>query len=191
MSISDYEAIAAVVWIVFLGICFGAFYAYYYRRVLGDLLRAFITAGAEDEKTAKTLTEIGYGSGIKKIVAGIALKKKSGLRRTIEAVYEEEDAPKKTPDELFVRKPKLSVPQKYYVPEERRIAAEIRYDGEGTTSATLLLTVAVFFVAAIVAMSLIPWIINNSKRILNGGSGGETEIVSEISDSDINESGEK
>lgn len=169
----DYGTLSVTVWVIFLGICFGAFYAYYYRRLLGDLLRAFISAGAENEQTAKTLDEIGYGSGIKRRFAEMSLKKGSGLRRTIEAVYEETDrgALKKDEDELFVKAPKPDHVQRYYISEEKRYAAEVRYDGEGTTTTTVLVTVGVFFAVAIIVISLLPWIINNSAKIFGGGKG--------------------
>ncbi len=162
----DYTALSAAVWVVFAGVCFGAFYAYYHRRLLGDLLRSVIAAGANDEQNAKTLSEIGYGSGIKKHFARFALKKGSVLRKTVVAVYEEKDPVKKHSDELFVKAQQVH-DQRYYVPEDRRITAEVRYDGKGTTATTLMLTVAAFFVAAIVVVSLLPWIIRNYHNLIN------------------------
>lgn len=176
----QYAALSATIWIVFLGICFGAFYAYYYRRILGDLLRALIAQGAEDEKTAKTLSEIGYGGGLKHLFAARALKKGAALRKTVETVYEEQLPHRKSPDELFVRAQKAAAPQRYYVPEEKRFAAEVRYDGEGTTVTTLLLTVGVFFVAAIVTMSLLPWILNHIGLLFgSSGTGSQTDLPPE------------
>lgn len=180
----DFEQLSSAIWVVFLGICCAAFYAYYQRRLLGDLLRALISAGAENEQTAKTLTDIGYGSGLRHWFASRALRKGSGLRRTVEAVYEESAPEPKNPDELFVKKPAAPVPQRYYVPEERRITAEIRYDGEGTTASTLLLTVAAFFVVALITMSLLPWIIRqiNTWGYSSQDSTPESSVTTDLSE---------
>lgn len=168
---NNYSTLSTTVWIIFFGICIAAFYAYYHRRLLGDLLRAFISSGADCEENAKTLSDIGYGDGIKKIFATYALRPGSVLRKTICAVYNEAPPQKKNPDELFVRAKKPDYEQKYFVDEQKRIVAEIRYDGKGTTTSTLLLTVAAFFVAALVAISVLPWILQNSGRLL----GNDTE----------------
>ena len=156
----NYETLKTIVWVVFFGVLFGSFYAYYQRRLLGDILRALISREAQDEKSAKTLDEIGYGKGIKKSFACFALRKGSGLRRTVCAVYEEKPAEKKHPDQLFAKAPKLENEQKYYVPEEKRIVAEVRYDGEGTNLKTLVIAVAALLAAAILIVSFLPWLIN-------------------------------
>lgn len=181
---NDYATLSAIVWVVFLGVCFASFYAFYHRRLLGDLLRALISAQAEDEKSAKTLSEIGYGNGIKNAFAKFALKKGSVLRKTVEVLYEEKAPVRTNSDELFVKKPKLSCEQKYFVPEEKRIVAEIRYDGKGTTSSTLLLSVISFFVAALLVISLLPWILQNAGRLL-GNDQPEEDAPSDPQDTTI------
>lgn len=176
---NDYSTLSLIVWVVFAGICFASVYAFYHRRLLGDLLRSLISAQAQDEKSAKTLSEIGYGSGIKQAFAKFALKKGSVLRKTVEVVFEEKLPVRKNSDELFVRTPKSDTEQKYFVPEEKRIVAEIRYDGEGTTATTLLLSIAAFFAAAILVISFLPWILQNAGRILGLGNQEESETPPE------------
>lgn len=177
---NDYNTLSTTVWIIFFGICIASFYAYYHRRLLGDLLRAFISAGADCENNAKTLSDIGYGEGIKHLFAKHALKNGAVLRKNIIAVYNEETAKKKNPDELFVKKEKPDFEQKYFVDEEKRIVAEIRYDGKGTTASTLLLTVAAFFVASLVTISLLPWILQNSGKLLGTEQNEQPQQQTEI-----------
>lgn len=172
----DYTTLSAAVWIIFAGVCFGAFYAYYHRRLLGDLLRSFIAAGASDEQSAKTLDEAGYGSGIKQSFARFALKKGSVLRKTICTVYDEKAPVKKHSDQLFAKAPQDQREQRYYIPEERRITAEVRYDGKGTTATMLMVTVISFFVAAIIIVSLLPWIMRNYQNLINSVNGSNTEV---------------
>ncbi|MBR5528277.1 MAG: hypothetical protein IKV97_04675 [Clostridia bacterium] len=176
---TDQSTLATFVWVVFLGVCFGAFYAYYHRRLLGDILRTFIAYGADSEQNALTLANIGYGEGIKHTFAKFALRRSSVLRKTIHTVYEEKAPVKKDPDELFAKAPKLPCEQRYYIPEEKRITAEIRYDGKGTTASTLIITVAVFFAVAIIAVSLLPWIIRNYHNLTNFAGSQEETITAE------------
>ena len=61
------ETITPIVWVVFAGVCCAAFYAFYQKRIVGDLLRALIAAGADCAENAKTLSEIGYGKGVRAV----------------------------------------------------------------------------------------------------------------------------
>ena len=66
---ADQKTIITIIWIVFAGICFGAFYAYYHRRIVGDLMRAILAKEAFDTDSSVTLSDIGYSSGIKRNIA--------------------------------------------------------------------------------------------------------------------------
>jgi hypothetical protein len=168
-----HETLSVIVWVVFFGVVFGAFYAYYQRRLLGNILRAFISCGAQDEKSAKTLREIGYASKIKYSFASFALRKGAGLRKHIYAVYEEKPVSKKHSDQLFAKAPKPENEQKYYVPEEKRIVAEVRYDGKGTNLKTLVISIAALLAAAILIVSFLPWIIEKYNSVFSSGSKDE------------------
>lgn len=179
---ADQKTIITIIWIVFAGICFGAFYAYYHRRLVGDIVRAIIEKGAISKESSVTLSDIGYKSGIKRAFAGFALKKGSAARKFVYTVYEEKAPQKKNEDELFVKANSLENEQRYYVPEEKRITAEVKYDGKGTSLTAVLITIAVFFAVALIAVSILPWILTNANRILSGGNDNpsgstpETEI---------------
>lgn len=172
-----HETLAVIVWVVFFGVLFGSFYAYYQRRLLGDILRALISHEAQDEASAKTLAQIGYGSKLKHSFASFALRKNSGLRKHVFAVYEEKEAEKKHPDQLFVKPEAAEQEQKYYVPEEKRIVAEVRYDGKGTDLKTLVISVAALLAAAIIIVSFLPWLIDKYHSLM--GSGEEKEEITE------------
>lgn len=171
------ETLSVIVWVVFFGVLFGSFYAYYQRRLLGNILRALIAREAQDKESAKTLSEIGYGSKLKHSFASFALRKNSGLRKHVFAVYEEKEPEKKHRDQLFAKAEKSEHEQKYYVPEEKRIVAEVRYDGKGTNLKTLIISVAALLAAAIAIVSLLPWLIEKYYSII--GSRDEEEEIAE------------
>ena len=171
------ETLSVIVWVVFFGVLFGSFYAYYQRRLLGDILRAFIAHEAADENSAKTLSQIGYGGKIKRNFASFALRKNSSLRKHIFAVYEEKEAQKYHRDQLFAKASEAQTEQKYYVPEEKRIVAEVRYDGKGTDLKTLVIAIAALLAAAILIVSFLPWLIDKYHSF--AGTGDEKEEIAE------------
>lgn len=160
------ETITPIVWVVFAGVCCAAFYAFYQKRIVGDLLRALIAAGADCAENAKTLSEIGYGKGVRAALSRRVLKKGSVLRKSVEALGDEtpKAETKHHPDELFVKKT-IDPNIRYYIPEEKRAAAEIRYDSKGTTVSTLFLTIAAFFAAAMIFIALLPSILHAIENI--------------------------
>ena len=107
------------------------------------------------------------------------------MRKTVEAVFPEDSPERKNNDELFVKKAKSDVTQLYFIPEDKRIVAEIRYDGEGTTATTLLLSIAAFFVAAILVISFLPWILQNAGRILGAQNDDTNDVVPEENNTTI------
>ncbi|MBE6623921.1 MAG: hypothetical protein E7621_07050 [Ruminococcaceae bacterium] len=177
---TDQKTIITIIFVVFAGICYGTFYAYYHRRLVGDLIRAILCKNALNEQSAVTLEDVGYSKGIKRIFAKFALKKGSAARKYVCAVYEEKAPVKKHDDELFVKCAKPDKEQKYYVPEEKRHTVERKYNGKGMSLASVLIAIAVLFAAALVAISILPWILANANR-LGGTSSGELVENSDVS----------
>lgn len=150
---NDYGEIYSIIWLIFFGICFAAFYAYFTKHFLGSLIRRLIDVKASSESTAKSLSELGYGR-FSAFALGRCLKQSSGLRRYVEAVFPEE----KGDSDLLVSDGKTV--QKYYLPYDKYETAEKRYDDKGTTLGAVFLTVAVFFVVALLSMVIMPFIVN-------------------------------
>ncbi len=150
------DQIITVIWIVFFGVCFASLYAYYQKNIVGDIVRALLKLDATGEDTAKTLDEIGYGDGIRNTFASYVLRHGAPLRKTVYAVFDDTPEKKKDADELFAKKKDLGFAQKYYIPEEKKYVADVRYDAEGSSAKTLLLSVAAFFAAALIIIALLP-----------------------------------
>ncbi len=168
---TDQKTIITIIFVVFAGICYGTFYAYYHRRLVGDLIRAILCKNALKEESAVTLEDVGYSKGIKRIFADFALKKGSAARKYVCTVYEEKAPVKKHDDELFVKSSKPDNEQKYYIPEDKRLTVEFKYNGKGMSLVSVFIAIAVLFAAALVAVSILPWVLANANRLGGTGSG--------------------
>ncbi len=178
----NYEKLQIIVWLVFFGICFASFYAYYKRCLVGNILRALIKCEASDEESAKTLSEIGYAKGLKRSFAKFALRKNSALRKTVTAVYEEKEPEKKHRDQLFLKPQPLSNEQKYYVPEEKRIVSEIRYENKGTSLKTFIVSIVTFFILAVLILTFLPWLMEKLNGMLPGSTPSDDSGYSRAED---------
>ena len=144
-----------VVWSIFIGIVIGACSIYYNKRIIGSFVRDLIAAGACDKESAKTVAELGYA---KNRFVRHALRDGSVLRKM---VWEVDD--NYTSDEngnrFSARTKKTDInTAHYYIDEENRIKADMRYSAKGTDFITLVIAVVVFFVAAYALLMFIPYI---------------------------------
>ena len=116
---------------LFLGVLVAAASAIHNKRVLGDALRHIIRSGASTPETAKTLSELGYA---KNTFVRSGLKYGTALRKYVRCVEDDERFASLVPDEKGYY-PKIKTDlgtAHFYVPEEKRIAAELRYEKAGT-----------------------------------------------------------
>ena len=152
---------------LFIGISIAAFAAVFNKRVLGDAVRRLLKAEALSPDRALTLAELGYSGG----VIGFAVKKSTSLRRVVkcreETEYDEKLSEKRR--EYAERRkngenlPKFKeIPYKinvltdtFYIPEDMKYTAEVKFEKKGSTWLGAILTVvvlAVLFVALMVAL---------------------------------------
>lgn len=118
----------------------------YHQLFLGGIVRKLIEKGALSPETALTMEELGYSP--KNFFVKIALRENSTFRKTVHGVTEEKTT-------------------KYYVPEELRIRAEIRFRKQGNNAFGILLTILVFLVVAYVSLTVVPWFIDALKKIIS------------------------
>ncbi len=150
---------------IILGIAFGILVAggisVYLKAKLGGFVRKLIKEGANSPENAKTLYELGYfkNAGIRReLTRGVNLSKvvkspEEDAFRAAEAekrtAYEEKQAedPTLPPFAEVEYKPNFSS-ARFYIPEDLRYRAEIRYDKKGS-GLPLYLLVCFFTVAAV------------------------------------------
>ena len=102
-----------------LGIIVAALYNYYIHRVPGAVIRALLAAGAFSPESAKTPAELGL---LDKPIALWELTRGNSLAKLIRFVSDEQN-------ELGVC---LQTPStRYYIPEELKYRAEVRFDKKG------------------------------------------------------------
>lgn len=145
-----------IIWGICAGIVLGVIYALVCRTASGRLIKSLVRAGAADEASAKTLAELGLG---KNFLTRSLLKEGSSMRRSVMMTADAFREEKPSKWQIFWYKTFLrdEIPQKidfskakFYLPEENRIQAEVRYPVEahpvfsGVLAVLLLIGVGVF-----------------------------------------------
>lgn len=152
-SIFNLSGLNLVIWSVYLGFIIASIMYYYQKKVIGGFVRHLMEQGANSPDNALTLTELGYQNhpAIRR-----ELSKNGALRKM---VWEVEDNYRTGEDGfLYCAREKaldLNI-GKFYVSEERRIDAELRYDNKGTDLFSLIIAAVIFFVLAVVACIWLP-----------------------------------
>lgn len=144
------------------GLILAAFFTVYTRTKLGGFVRKLIADGCLSEDSAKTLYELGYfrDAAIRRHLArGGPL---SMVVRSVAAPAENADPGELPPQKKAAKSWKnffLPAPKnkpdfptaRFYIPEDLRIRAEIRFEKKGSDKRTLIATV----IAAVIVFSLL------------------------------------
>lgn len=157
-NIFNLSGLNLIIWAMYIGILLATALAYYQKRIVGGFVRTVLSKGARTPDTAMTLTELGYQNHpfIRR-----ELSKSGPLRKMIWEV--EDNYRMGENDVLYSAREKaldLNI-GRFYLPEEKRIEAELRYEGKGSDVFTLIMTVAVFFVVAVLACIWLPVILES------------------------------
>ena len=152
--------ISQLVFALMIGCILASALAVYERRYLGGFVRALLSRGAEDEQSALTMTELGYGKSF--ALRRTLSRRDSGLRRVIRFAGEErEDV---LPEELggraitqIVMKDEIDPKAtRFFVPAELRPRAETRYDAKGSGIGSFFAIVAISLIGGAVLIRLLP-----------------------------------
>ena len=155
---------------LFLGVLIASASAIYNKRTLGDALRYIIKSGANSPETAKTLAELGYEKNT--FVRG-GLKYGTALRKYVRCVEDDEIMAKLVPDKKGFY-PKITTDLKrahFYVPEEKRIAAELRYEKAGTSWFTFFAILVGGTVLLVLFIKIFPDILQFVDNFVGGFDG--------------------
>ena len=157
---------------IIFGILIGFFVAccmtVFDRRVLGDFVRHVLANDCLSKEKAMTLEELGY---LRNTIIRSSLKNGVSLRRVIKCV-EEEDFRREIAlrREAFLaenaenkgarfKEPKFRVDPStmhFYIPEELKYVADVKFEKKGANFVTLLLATLLFFALAAVAFFVVP-----------------------------------
>ena len=168
-----------IIWGICLGVIFGLFMSLICRVGASSLIRALIKAGACDESSAKTIDELSPKN--KRIVKYLLAKSDSSIRRVVlcsnadEFPAEKAGGLKKFYYEKFLND---EVPQKtpfsvakFYLPEENRIGAELRYPVDKRPVSTFILGSIGLIIAAVFASFAIPELLTMLDNLLTQLNG--------------------
>lgn len=155
---NPFISVKLIVWAMFAGFVFAALLAVYNKRLIGGLVKTLLSEGCLSPDRALTVTELGYGTDwfIKN-----ALRTDAVLLRLVSRVDPETDGENKQPpaktrgghDVIDFEK------ARFYIPEELKYRAEVRYARKGTDFVAFGICVLIFAVAAFAAIFVIPELI--------------------------------
>ena len=154
------------------------------KTVFGDFVRAVIACEALSKESAKTLEELGYDE---KLIIRRNVVKGTNLRGVIRCVEEEEynerariarEEYDKDPDP---HKPKfVDVPYKvdpdndhFYIPEENKYKADMRFDKRGTSWGMFAVVTVITVIFSIVLLAYMPKILDIANEFF-GAFGNST-----------------
>lgn len=159
-NIFSFDGLNLVIWSVYIGYMLATVLYYYQKKVMGKFVRLIISKGALSSDSAMTLAELGYD---KQTLIRRELQKHSALRKM---VWEIDDNYRTGEDGILycAREKSLDLNiGRFYIPEERRIQAEIRYDDKGSDIFALIISAVGMFALAVVACIWLPDIIGSFK----------------------------
>ncbi len=134
-----------------VGVLLATFYAFYQKNVPGAIVHALLRAEAFSVETARTPGELGFG---KNIFVLFELKHNAMLKKVISCVTKKSDTGEEEDSEA------------YYIPEELKYRAEVRYEKKGNGPMALIITAVVTIVAAILLIRLMPNLLAIADNIL-------------------------
>lgn len=153
-----------LIWGLWGGLVLGLLISYYHKSYLGEVVRRLLKKEAHSPESAKTLEELGVKNTF---ALRHALKEGATLRRHVEVANPGEClTPRAVKKRSRFAKLFLSEKQKYdcdfdkmklYIPEEKRISADLRYaEKRHMSPAWLIFFIVLFAALAVGAMIVIP-----------------------------------
>lgn len=152
-QINTTSSMELVIWCMFIGMVLATVYMFYEKKVIGAFVRALLSIQASDIASAKTLMELGFA---KNYPVRSALRKGGALRKLVwetgDNYMENENGVKysarQTPMDLNTAR--------FFISEENRIRAELRYSEKGSDIFILIITILVFLMIAYLAVIFLP-----------------------------------
>lgn len=137
--------VSMLVWAVYIAIVISTLATYYNKAILGKAIRAIIEKGVYSKEAALTASELGFAKKfyvIRSIEKGV-------LSRFIRTV--EDDKGEK----------------RYYMEEELRIRAELRYSNKGTDLYAVIVGLVIFLVLAFLAAEYLTEILGYAADLIS------------------------
>lgn len=184
-------SVRLIIFGLFIGLSLASFAAVFNKRVLGNVVRKLLAAEALSPDRAMTLEELGYENNP---LIWLALKKSTSLRRVVkcrEEVAYDQDMEKKRLEYDTRRKSGEKLPRfketsykidilsdAFYIPEDMKYMADVKFEKKGTTWLGASLTVVVMAVILVALMVAMPHIFELLDSFAAGfDSSGNSKIL--------------
>lgn len=154
---------------LFIGAAVAVIASVYNKKTLGDFVRALLREGCTSPESARDLEYLNY---IYKDSIRMAVKRSENLRRVVKCREEEEHNAKMAElqaeyeaKKAAGEKPEKFIPTKYvpnpyldhfYIPEELRYTAEIKFDKKGASWVGAIIGLVVLFIMMVAALIALP-----------------------------------
>lgn len=157
------DTLPIIIWGIYIGIMLGVLGSIVCRIYSSRLVQSLVKNGAMDENSAKTLAELGLGKQF--VVKRMLKNEQSSLHRCVICANREDFIPISNKFKVFWYEKFLreEIPAKldfsrakFYLPEEKRISAELRYQVEGHPIRSFILAAVGLFAAAFFASYAVP-----------------------------------
>jgi multisubunit Na+/H+ antiporter MnhB subunit len=152
-----------------IGIVLASAFSIYNKRYMGDFIRKLISEECLDARSAKTLYELGYlkKSGIRSAIksGGVMSRwvrcaeedeynaKLEQERLEFEELHKDEENPPKFEAPEFIRDCKT---MHFYIPEEKKYTADVKFDAKGANWRSFFLVVIVSLVLCLFICFILP-----------------------------------
>lgn len=156
LQLSGTSSIELIAWSCVIGVVIACLIAIYEKRYIGKFVRALLDAQAHTPESAKSLSELGFTRGA---LIRMAMRGKSALSTV---VFLQDEEIERDEDGEIIPKIRRDVDVKggkFYIPEERKHHAFVRFDQRGTHFMALIIAVIAFAVIAALAIKFIPMVI--------------------------------
>lgn len=145
-----------------IGILLASLYMLYQKLVPGNIVRAILQAKAHTPESAKTLTELGLD---KNPLYRFELRRNAVLKKTV--LRAAEQASKESESESEGKDAENTAEEeRFYIPEEDKYRAEVRFDKEGNGVMGLVVTAVLTVVLAILLIKLTPAVLGMIDNLL-------------------------
>lgn len=168
---------------VILGIAIALFVNVFTKRVLGELVRTLLAQDVLSAESAKTMGELGFS---KNFLLRYAVKGNVSLRRVVVCCEEEEFLRKQeeerenSPSSKKFRAKSFRIDSQkhhFYIPEEQRDAAAMKFEKKGTSLGAMLILLAILLVLLIVLLAALPTLMSWLDTLIGSFGSSENNIV--------------
>lgn len=139
------QTLTLLIWGLYVGALIGILISLITRRSTHKAVSAIIKAKASDRDSARTIAQLGLDGSF---FAKMALRPSSPVLKYVKAVRSRTDEKRKSKSKFDG--------VLFWLPEEKRIGAEVRFREERHPVMTFILAAVILFVAAFLAIKFVP-----------------------------------